>query len=34
VRLLPFAIDAVGERIVSRVVFTQRLHHPFARISP
>src|SRR5919197_804504 len=34
VRLLPFAIDAVVERIVSRVVFTQRCRHPFARTSP
>ena len=34
VRLLPFAIDAVVERVVSRVVFTQRLRHPFARTSP
>jgi geranylgeranyl reductase family protein len=30
VRLLPFAIDAM----VERVVFTQRLRHPFARTSP
>ena len=29
VRVLPFAIDAVVERIVSRVVFTQRCRHPF-----
>src|SRR5207247_6453658 len=34
VSLLPFAIDAVVERIVSRVVFTQRFCHPFARTSP
>src|SRR6266849_1595954 len=34
VDLLPFAIDAVVERIVSRVVFTQHLRHPFARTSP
>ncbi len=31
VGLLPFAIDAVVERIVSRVVFTQHFRHPFAR---
>jgi len=33
VRLLPFAIDAVVERIISRVIFTQRCRHPFARTS-
>src|SRR5712691_10983602 len=33
VALLPFAIDAVVERIVSRVVFTQHFRHPFARTS-
>src|SRR5919201_6177955 len=32
--LLPFAIDAVVERIVSRIVFTQRCRHPFVRASP
>src|SRR5712691_1122824 len=34
VDLLPFAIDAVVERIVSRVVFTQHFRHPFARTAP
>ena len=33
VRLLPYAIDAVVERIVSRVVFTQCCQRPFARTS-
>src|SRR5215467_3220177 len=33
VSLLPFAIDAVVERIVSRVVFTQCFRRPFARTS-
>src|SRR5215813_8050394 len=32
--LLPFAIDAVVERIVSRVVFTQCFRRPFTRTSP
>ena len=31
VEVLPFAIDAVVERIVSRVVFTQHCRQPFAR---
>src|SRR5439155_9938470 len=31
VEALPFAIDAVVERIVSRVVFTRHFHQPFAR---
>src|ERR1700674_347165 len=34
VEALPFAIDAVVERVVSRVVFTQHLRHPFARTAP
>src|SRR6266705_3408671 len=34
VALLPFAIDTVVERIVSRVVFTQSLRHPFTRTYP
>src|SRR5919201_1278152 len=34
VALLPFAIDPVVERIVSRVIFTQNLRHPFTRIYP
>jgi len=34
VALLPFAIDPVVERVVSRVVFTQNLRHPFTRTSP
>src|SRR5574341_2599136 len=33
VALLPFAIDAVVERLVARVVFTQNLRHPFAQTS-
>ena len=33
VRILPYAIDAVVERIVSRVVFTQCFRRPFARTS-
>src|SRR5262252_4104243 len=32
VAVLPFAIDAVVERIVSRVVFTQNLRRPFTRL--
>src|SRR5262252_3300169 len=32
VALLPFAIDTVVERIVSRVVFTQNLRRPFTRL--
>src|SRR5499427_2544528 len=31
VEALPFAIDTVVERIVSRVVFTKHFHQPFAR---
>ncbi len=31
VTLLPFAIDAVVERVVSRVLFTQHLRQPFTR---
>jgi len=34
VEALPFAIDAVVERIVSRVIFTQHCRYPFARTSP
>ena len=34
VALLPFAIDTVVERIVSRVVFTRNLRHPFTRTYP
>jgi geranylgeranyl reductase family protein len=34
VALLPFSIDAVTERVVSRLVFTQSLRWPFARLSP
>jgi len=34
VALLPFAIEPVVERIVSRVVFTQNLRHPFTRTYP
>lgn len=34
VALLPFTLDAVAERIVSRVVFTHSLRHPFVRIAP
>ena len=32
VALLPFTIDTVVERIVSRVVFTQNLRRPFSRL--
>src|SRR5499427_9956857 len=32
VALLPFTIDTVVERIVSRVVFTQNLRRPFTRL--
>lgn len=32
--LLPFPIDAVVERVVSRLVFTQKLRHPFVRAYP
>jgi geranylgeranyl reductase family protein len=34
VELLPFAIQPVIERVVSRLVFTHRLRLPFARTSP
>jgi len=34
VALLPFAIDTVVERSVSRVIFTQNLRHPFTRTYP
>jgi len=34
VALLPFTIDTVVERIVSRVVFTRNLRHPFTRTYP
>ncbi|GIX47274.1 MAG: hyaluronate lyase [Candidatus Tectimicrobiota bacterium] len=34
VALLPFAIDAVVERRVARLVLTQNLRRPFARTSP
>lgn len=34
VDLLPFAIQPVVERVVSRLVFTQKLRLPFARTSP
>ena len=34
VALLPFAIDTVVERIVSHVVFTRNLRHPFTRTYP
>jgi len=34
VALLPFTIDTVVERIVSRVVFTQNLRRPFTRLYP
>jgi geranylgeranyl reductase family protein len=34
VTLLPFAIDTVVERVVSRVVFTRNLRHPFTRTYP
>ena len=34
VTLLPWAIDTVVERIISRVVFTQALRHPFTRTYP
>jgi geranylgeranyl reductase family protein len=34
VTLLPWAIDTVVERIISRVVFTQDLRHPFTRTYP
>lgn len=34
VALLPFAIESVVERVVSRVVFTRHLRHPFARSWP
>src|SRR5262245_33807072 len=34
VAVLPFAIDTVVERIVSRVVFTRNLRHPFTRTYP
>jgi geranylgeranyl reductase family protein len=33
VHLLPYTIDTVVERIVSRVVFTQGFHRPFVRTS-
>ena len=32
--LLPFPIEAVVERVVSRLVFTQKLRHPFMRTYP
>jgi geranylgeranyl reductase family protein len=34
VALLPFAIAPVVERVVQRLVFTQKLHHAFTRIYP
>ena len=34
VDLLPFPIDAVIERVVSRLMFTQRLRRPFSRTYP
>src|SRR5919108_5694227 len=33
VEVLPFAIDAVAERIVARVVFTKHFRLPFTRTS-
>ena len=32
--LLPFSIEPVVERVVSRLVFTQKLRHPFMRTYP